>query len=220
MATANMPNNDLLKDHSYKARTEKTESQIKKGPVTKGTMRNRSLAMKFADVFFEGTFKDAVDYMVNDVAIPQIKNAIISGIEVLFNGGIGGSSSRARANNSVTPYNSYYVGRDGSTRPNSNQRTGTRNDRSGEISNLRKKFDPKLIVVEDRGQAQVALATLREECNSFGQVGVDRLFDLCDIASDWASTTYGWVRGDLDDAKVRPCGTGWWFDVPEPYPID
>lgn len=221
MATTRMPDSGLLKDNSHKAREEadKSENKISKGPVTKGTMRSRSLAMKFADVFFEGSFKDAIDYMVNDVAIPQIKNAIISGIEVLFNGGVGGSSIR-RGGSGSTPYNSYYVGRDGSTRPNVNKTVKGGNASKEEISKIKKRFDPKLIVVEDRGQAQMALAALRNECNEFGQVGVDRLFDLVDIPSDWTSTTYGWVRGDLDDAKVRACGNGWWFDVPDPYPID
>lgn len=221
MATKQMPESGLLKDNSHKAREEAgVSARVQKGPVAKGTMRSRSLAMKFADVFFEGSIKDAVDYMINDVVIPQAKNAILSGIEVLFNGGVGGSSPRNRAGGSVTPYNSYYVGRDGSTRPASNKGNSNKGGGNAEISRIKKRFDPKMIVVEDRGQAQIALAALRDECNEFGQVGVDRLFDLVDISSDWTSTTYGWIRGDLDDAKVRPCGNGWWFDVPEPYPID
>lgn len=222
MAVKQMPDSDLLKDRSEKAGVSNgsADRNARKGPVTKGSLRSRSLAMKFADVFFEGSFQDAINYMINDVAIPQIKNAIISGIEVLFNGGVGGSSPRARGGNGVTPYNSYYVGRDGSTRPANSSRGSAKSDKNADVSRIRKKFDPKLIVVEDRGQAQMALVALRNECNEFGQVGVDRLFDLVDIASDWTSTTYGWVRGDLDDAKVRPCGNGWWFDVPEPYPID
>jgi len=221
MAIKQMPEK-LLRDNSNTAKTTNTNESpavVSKGPVTKGTLRSRNLAMKFADIFFEGSFKDAVNYMINDVMIPQVKNAILGGIEVIFNGGVGGSSPRARGNGSVTPYNSYYVGRDGSTRPNSNKNT-TKSSGNAEINKIKKRFDPKLIVVEDRGQAQMALAALRNECNEFGQVGVDRLFDLVDIASDWTSTTYGWVRGDLDDAKVRPCGNGWWFDVPDPYPID
>ena len=219
MATTNMPDK-LLQDNSHAAKVTSNDvsAQVSKGPVTKGTLRSRNIAMKFADFFFEGSVKDAVNYMINDVLKPQVKNAILGGIEVIFNGGVGGSSPRARGG-SATPYNSYYVGRDGSTRPNNNNK-GKSTASSTEITRIKKRFDPKLIVVEDRGQAQMALAALRNECNEFGQVGVDRLFDLVDIASDWTSTTYGWVKGDLDDAKVRPCGNGWWFDVPDPYPID
>ena len=218
MATAKMPEK-LLQDNSHKNKVEASkEAKPTSGPVTHGAMRKRNLAMRFADAFFEGSFQDAVDYMINDVAKPQIKNAILGGIEVIFNGGVGGSSYRnTRNGSSPVPYNSYYVGRDGSTRPNTSTQKQRQDD---DISRTKKRFDPRLIVVEDRGQAQMALTTLRNECNSYGQIGVDRLFDLVDIASDWTSTTYGWTRGALDNAKVRGCRGGWWFDVPEPYPID
>lgn len=221
MATVNMPDKELTRDNSNQARSSGSKN-IPAKPIAKGTMRSKSLAMKFAEVFFEGSFKDAIDYMVNDVAIPQIKNALIKGIEVIFYGGVNGSSS-SRNSSSVTPYNSYYVGRDGTRRPgNSGNNSGRSNSGSSnaELSKLKKSFDPKLIVVEDRGEAQRVLADLRRDCDEYGQIGVDRLFELVDITSDWTSTKYGWVKGDLDDAKVRPCGNGWWFDLPDPIVID
>lgn len=214
MATANMPDR-LTGDNSNRAREGKPSVK----PIANGKMRSKSLAMKFAEVFFEGSMKDAVDYMINDVAIPQIKNAVLKGIEVIFYGGVNGTSS-SRSNPDRVSYNQYYVSRDGSRRPaNSNN---TRRDSGGgaELSKLKKSFDPKLIVVEDRGEAQRVLADLKQDCNDFGQVGVDRLFELVNITSDWTSTKYGWVKGDLDDAKVRPCGNGWWFDLPDPIVID
>ena len=220
MATVRMPDGEeLTKDNSNQARAERNAEE-KKNPITKGVMRHKTLAMKFAEVFFEGSLKDAVDYVINDLAIPQLKNAVIKGIEVIFYGGVNGSSSsRGSSGNSNVPYSSYWVGRDGAKRPNAPSGPGPRKSEA-EIQKLKKNFDPKLIVVEDRGMAQRVLADLRNDCNEYGQVEVRRLFELVGIDSDWTSSKYGWVRGDLDDAKVRPCGTGWWFDVPDPYPID
>lgn len=228
MATVKMPEGDgLLRDNSDKARGRRridsgSVSHRQSGSITKGQMRSKPLAMKFAEVFFEGSLKDAVDYMINDVAIPQIKNAVLKGIEVIFYGGVNGSSGQRGRGSDNIPYNSYYVGRDGTRRPASSNRSSGSNDRgnAAELNKLKKSFDPKLIVVEDRGEAQRVLSELRSDCEEFGQVGVDRLFELCGIMSDWTSTKYGWVKGDLDDAKVRPCGNGWWFDLPDPIVID
>ena len=218
MATVNMPES-ITSDNSNKARSNSSIVSAKK-PIAQGKMRSKSLAMKFAEVFFEGSMKDAIDYMINDIAIPQIKNAVIKGIEVIFYGGANSSSSN-RGGDRVS-YSSYYVGRDGSRRPaNSSGGSSSKNSGSNsELNRLKKAFDPKLIVVEDRGEAQRVLADLRSDCNEYGQIGVDRLFELVGITSDWTSTKYGWMRGDLDDAKVRPCGNGWWFDLPDPIVID
>lgn len=221
MATVNMPEKELVKDNSNQARKNNPITKIPTKPLTKGTMRSKSLAMKFAEVFFEGSMKDAIDYMINDVAIPQVKNAVLKGIEVIFYGAANGSSGNRGGSNSPTPYNSYYVGRDGTRRPSGSSISSGRNSsNNAELSKLKKTFDPRLIVVEDRGEAQRVLADLRNDCNEYGQIGVDRLFELVDITSDWTSTKYGWMKGDLDEAKVRPCGNGWWFDLPDPYPID
>ena len=222
MATVNMPGK-ITGDNSNKAR-EKTSDRPKGSgmPLEKGKakMRSKPLAMKFAEVFFEGSLKDAISYMINDIAIPQFKNAILKGIEVIFYGGVNGSSS-GRSSSGPTPYNSYYVGRDGTRRPaGSSSSSGRSQSDKNELSGLKKSFDPKLIVVEDRGEAQRVLLDLKADCDNFGQVGVDRLFELVNITSDWTSTKYGWVKGDLDDAKVRPCGNGWWFDLPDPIMID
>ena len=219
MATVNMPEK-ITSDNSNQARSNSVSNKAVK-QVAQGKMRSKSLAMKFAEVFFEGSMKDAIDYMINDIAIPQIKNAVIKGIEVIFYGGANSSSS-GRGSGDRVSYSSYYVSRDGSRRPaNSSGGSGSRNSGSNaELNKLKKAFDPKLIVVEDRGEAQRVLADLRGDCNEYGQIGVDRLFELVGITSDWTSTKYGWMRGDLDDAKVRPCGNGWWFDLPDPIIID
>ena len=208
-----------IQDNSNKAR-EKASSESLVKPIAKGKMRNRSLAMKFADVFFEGSLKDAIDYIINDVAIPQVKNAALRGLEVIFYGGVNGSSSsRSSSGSSNTPYNSYFVGRDGVRRTNTTAGPSRRVNEE-EMNRIKKKYDPRLITLEDRGMAARVLEELKRDCDEFGQISVQRLFELVDVDSDWTSTKYGWVRGDLDNARVRPCADGWCFELPDPYPID
>ena len=52
MATVRMPDDDLTKDNSNQARIEKNAEE-KKAPITKGILRHKTLAMKFAEVFFD-----------------------------------------------------------------------------------------------------------------------------------------------------------------------
>lgn len=209
-----------LSDNSNKGREGKGEEQTRerKDPIAKGKLRKRSVAMKFADIFFEGSLRDAIDYIVNDLAIPQVKNAVLRGLEVIFYGGARSGSSDGRSSGN-TPYNSYYVRSDGSRR-SVTPASQVRKQATGSDATKLKKYDPKLIVLEDRGQAQEVLLSIKKQCDEYGQVSVLELFDLVGVTTDWTSSSYGWVKGDLDNARVRPCPGGWCFDLPEPYQID
>lgn len=209
-----------VKNNSDQARREK-ENATDQTPVTTGKLRKRNLAMKFADVFFEGSLNDAVDYLIHDVAIPQIKDAFLRGIEVMFYGGARGSS---RTSGDQKSYSSYFIRSDGTRssvqRPTPRPQQNAKNVSPEEITKIKRVYDPKLIEIEDRGKAERVLEELKADLNEYGQVSVQRLFSLVDIESDWASTSYGWVRGDLDRARVVGCRGGWRFDLPDPYPID
>lgn len=217
MAKIEMPQSSLTGNNSNIARQglEKQKAS-KKAALTHGTLRKRSLGMKFADVFFEGDLNSAVDYLIHDFAIPQIKSAVIKCIEVMFYGGARSGSSGVTSSN--TPYNSYWMGRDGNRQYNQS----SSNQGSGQGVKIRKNYDPRLIVVEDRGVAERILIDLRAECNGeYGQVSVGTLFDLAGIETgNWALEDYGWRRGELDRARVRGCQGGWCFDLPDPVVID
>lgn len=216
MAEKRMPER-LVSDNSNKARAESVPVENEKRALVKGVMGKPTLSSRLINIFFEGTVKDAIDYMINDIAIPQVKNALIKGLEVMFYGGANSSSSRTDSRGNV-PYNSYYVGRDGVRRDNRpvSKGRGTPED----IEKLKRKFDPKLIVIEDRGEAEMVLQQLKRDLELYEEVSVQSLFDMVGIAADWTSTGYGWKKGSLDNARVRPHPDGWRFDLPEPVPIN
>lgn len=221
MAEVKMPENGkvLLKDNSNSARKEMVQA-TKAKPITTGKMAEKGLVEKIADEFFEGTIKDAIYYMIHDLAIPQIKKGLLSGIEIIFFGGASGRSyDSSRGGSSNVPYNSYYVGRDQARTSGNNGKSGQRRD-TREVENIKKDYDPRRIVVEDRGTAESVLDDLKRDLDEYGQVSVQRLFELVNINSDWTSTSYGWVKGDLDNARVRSHPDGWRFELPDPYPID
>lgn len=217
MANVQMPK---VSDNSNAARGNAPQKEKKPQITTKpAKIAHRNLAMKFADVFFEGSLKDAADYIVNDVAIPQLKNMVLRGIEVIFYGAATGSSP-SRSGSSQTPYNSYFIGRNGERRQNSQSAPSSRKSQDDESKAL-KRFDPRLIVVEDRGEAQRVLLDIKKQCNEYDRVSVMDLFYAVGITSaPYTTDTYGWAKGDLDNASVKPTSGGWRFDLPDPYPIN
>src|SRR5207237_9425618 len=86
--------------NSQKAKaTEAPREQLK--PVTSAKTegrKKRGLGHKFKDVFFRGSAKDAAEYMVTDVVVPEIRdllyNAVQSGIDRLIYGERAGTRRR------------------------------------------------------------------------------------------------------------------------------
>ncbi len=194
------------------ARKEMAQA-TKSKPITTGKMAKKSVVEKIAGEFFEGSLKDAFHYMLHDLAIPQAKKMLLSGIEIIFFGGASGKSyGGSGSSGSNVPYNSYYIGRD-------QVRTGQKTNKK-EIESVKKDYDPRKIIVEDRGVAESVLDELKHDAHVYGQISVQRLFELVNIESDWTSTSYGWCEEDLASARVRPCSDGWRFELPDPYPID
>ena len=235
MAEVKMP-----KDNSNKARLDAAVPKPTETPVVPvtpqgngmGAMRKKPLVMKFADTFFEGNVKNALRFMLYDIAIPQAKSMFLKGFEILLFNKASGTSYNSGgypyANGygytaPQTSYGSYYIGRDGQRR-DSGQKASP-----AAVAKIQKVNDPRLIILQEekgatRSDAEMVLEDLRAECAEYGQVSVARLFNhpKVGISSDWGMTNYGWKKGMLDfpRASVVSCPGGWSFDLPDPVPID
>lgn len=219
MAEVKMP--DRIPDNSNKARSEMAKA-TKTNPITKGKLKKKTMLENFMDVFFEGTLKEAAYYMWHDLAIPNIKKGLISGIEIIFFGGSSGRNYDPRKGNPNTPYGSYFVSSSSVNTPYYQKTGGQKRGSMYEMEEIKKNYDPRRIVVDDRGLAESVLVELRKDLDIYKQVSVQRLFELVGLESDWTSTSYGWSvnGGGLDSARVRPCPDGYRFELPDPYPID
>lgn len=217
MAEVKLPekfgNSSLLKDKSDSATRKEMKEATKREKIANGHMAEKSKLEKLAGKFFEGTIKDAIDYMINDVAIPQIKKGILSGIEIIFFNNAGRGSSSSSSSN--VPYNSYYYVSNGQSKVmNTKQVTA--------VDSLKRDFNPSKLEFSDRGEAECVLLELKNSLKTYDKVSVGEVFELCGLSTDWTSHNYGWTtaRGGLDGTRVRTSTKGWRIDFPDPYPID
>ena len=186
---------------------EKEQQREKVDKVIKGTAKIKQNKMhKFADVFIAEDAKNVKSYILTDVLIPTIKNAIVdvvtNGVNMIF---FGGTRPRDRGSNaSKISYSSYYDQRRYPDR------------RPIEISKPRYNYDE--IVLESRGEAEEVLTRMCELIDTYQMVKVADLYDLVGISCDYTANNYGWTN--LRNASIERVRDGYILKLPKALPID
>ena len=151
-------------------------------PKATGTIKKKSEAGKLAGLFVAGDLASAKSYIIEDVLIPTIKNAVSemvrNGIDILLFGEVRKGSNN-RSTTSKVSYTNYYNG--GSS---------TRNlDRSSNSCS----YDD--IIFPSRGDAEVVLDGLNEIIQAYGFASVADLYELANITSgNYTYANYGWTE--------------------------
>lgn len=171
---------------NYSNPTKKNEvsavSDKKIVPKANGTIKKKSEAGKLAGLFVAGDIASAKSYIIEDVLIPTIKNAVSemvrNGIDILLFGEVRKSSNN-RSTASKVSYTNYYNG--GSSTRNS--------DRSSNNCS----YDD--IIFPSRGDAEVVLDGLNEIIQAYGFASVADLYELANITSgNYTYANYGWTE--------------------------
>lgn len=205
----NIPGNS----HRAKAEAKKQEEKPKIQSVAKGRAKKRAPGKKLVDVFITEDLSSVKDYIISDILIPNIKDAISSvvgnGIDMILFGETRGRSRGSIYNNSRygsrVSYESYSRGRvpaqQKSSRPN--------------VVN----YDE--IIFETAGEAHQVLDYIRDYCALYGSVSILDLYEAAGLSSQIKHTDqkYGWTN--LDNADVRHLRSGDWLLVlPKPVVLD
>lgn len=171
---------------NYSNPTKKNEVSVvsdkKIVPRANGTIKKKSEAGKLAGLFVAGDLASAKSYIIEDVLIPTIKNAVSemvrNGIDILLFGEVRkGGNNRSTA--SKVSYTNYYNG-DSSTR---------NSDRSSNNCS----YDD--IIFPSRGDAEVVLDGLNEIIQAYGFASVADLYELANITSgNYTYANYGWTE--------------------------
>jgi hypothetical protein len=183
--------------------------------ITSGEVRTRkrSVRKQFQDAFIIGDMRTAVEYMLFEVALPTMRDAVVdsiqSGIEKLFNGdarrrGAGPSPSGS------APYVNY---------GNMFGRT------AGILATPQRGMSPKgrarhnfsEIVLDTRAEAEEVIDQMFEVIERWGEVSVADLYELLGVAADHTDQKWGWR--DIRGATVRRVRNGFLLDLPQPEPI-
>lgn len=191
-----------LLDNSFETREKKKMEEEKAAPIVKGenvTVKKKSIGKKIKDAFISEDMMDVGDYIIYDLIVPGIKDAVLSTIERAF-GYSGGS--RKRRDRDEENYSSYYY----KSGRNKRRERDTRDSYDTKV-------DYKDIVLKYKEDAERVADKLNDYIDEYDSVSVATLLDLVDVPSKYTDNNWGWTRkGCIGIQHVRD---GWRIAVPE-----
>ena len=200
---------------NYKPNSHKSKEENKALPdereklekVIKGTAKTKKNEMrKLRDVFISEDVKSVKSYILMDVLVPAIKDAIedivTNGIRMVLRGE---TSARKSSSASKISYNRIY----------DNKRDNDRFARDSSPS-IRYSYDD--IVLESRGEAEDVITRMEEIIEEYGFVRVADLYDLVGITGDYTDNKYGWTNiRSAEPVRVRD---GYMLRLPRAIPLN
>ena len=200
------PNSNVSKSGSE----GKVLKQVTSGEVRE---RKRSVRRQFQEAFVIGDMRTAVEYMLFDIALPSIREAIVdtlqNGVEKLFmgEGRRGAATPPQTGGRGYVNYTDFARGGGIMSGP---QRAMSRANRA------RHNFNE--YVLESRAEADEIIDNMYEVITQYGNVSVANLYELLGVATNHTDHKWGWTG--LPGAGVRRVRNGWLLDLPNPHPID
>ena len=188
--------------HKYKENQETSEKRVEK--VISGTAKTKKNEVrKFRDVFISEDISNVKSYVLMDVLVPAIKNAIVDivtdGVNMIF--GTGSGRKKTSGSNYVS-YRDY-------------SRESKRND--NRVSSGRFAYDD--ILFPSRGEADAVLEQMDAIIEEYGYVTVADMYDMADLNAPYTGNRYGWTsvrRAEI----VRVRGGDYIIKLPRAMPID
>lgn len=204
-----------LKPNSHKYRNEEseksTERQHLKPVVGKDSIvtTKKSFGKKVGELFLSESGRDIKEYVIKDLIIPGIMNAVIDTLKMAF---FGERDNRRyeRGRTYGEPYS--YSSRYRYDRPDRSSRREDNRYRADD------KVDYRNIVLNTREDADRIVYELRDRIHETGQATVADLFDLVGVAGNYTDNHWGWK--DERDLRVRRVSNGYLIDVAEAIYVD
>ena len=177
--------------------------------VASGKKVPQTAGRRFLSEFIADDIHNIKDYILWDVLLPAIKNAIsdtvTNGIDMLLFG-----QTRTRGGNTVkriTPYSSLY----------SNNVSGNRVVKYNETVQDRRPrslggYSYQEVVLATRPEAEDVLAQMRLYLDRYGVVSVGDLYGAVGEVPDMIDNKWGW--SDLSGACVQRCSDGFILRMP------
>ena len=198
------------KPNSYKSKEEQKASSEKKiEKVVQGEVKTKkkSEIQKLGSIFISEDVNNVKDYILMDVLVPSIKNAIyelVTGsLDMIFFNGQGRLTKKSQS--STVSYSRYYDQKRDADRGCSGTRPATG-------------YDYNDIILETRGEAEDVLDRMSELIDTYGQVTVADLYDLVGITGNYTDNKYGWVNiRNAEPIRVR---NGYLLKLPKAIPVD
>lgn len=198
-------------DNSHSAREQRqdagqAERKLEKVVNGETKTRKKSEVKKFANIFVPEDTENVKSYILMDVIVPGIKNAIADVVSIMLFGEAGRLGRGGRGDRSKISYQKYY-----------------RDDRDDRRDYSRPRsaagFDYDDILFETRGDADLVLDQLESAIANYGIASVADLYDLAGITCrSYTANKYGWT--DIRSAKVVRVRDGYILQLPRTVQIN
>lgn len=197
--------------NSHKFREEQKEAERRVDKVITGNVKTRNNDMrKLASAFISEDAKDLKSYLLMDVLVPMVKNAIVDGvttaINIIFYGGTGARKDKA-GNGAYVSYRDISTRNSGRSYVSSNTSTLSRTN-----------YNTDEFVFDSRADAAEILAQMDAIVERYGMVRVLDLYDMVGKTCDHTANKYGWTS--TRDAQIVPVRGGYVIKMPRALPID
>ena len=196
------PNSHRFKEEQQQAASE--EKRVSK--VIKGSAKIReNKAKKLADIFISEDVADVKSYVIMDIIVPMLRNAIydiITGSADMIIYGKNGRSKKSSGGSKVSYRNFYDDPR----------------DRAPRTTNSLTSFNYDEISFESRGDAQLALDQLDDLIERYGFATVADLYDIAQLSSPYTSNKYGWTN--VRNGEAVRTRDGYKLKLPKAMPIN
>ncbi len=195
-------------DNSHSARENSTsppEKKLEKVVTGGAKTRKKSEVKKFAEFFVPKDTESVKSFILSDVVIPGIRNAIADVVSILLFGESGRVGSRKGGGGSWVSYQKYYDDRRDDRRDYARPRT---------IPG----YDYDDIIFDERGDADLVLDQMESAIANYDFVTVADLYDLAGVTCrNYTANKYGWT--DIRNAKVVRVRDGYILQLPRAIQI-
>lgn len=194
--------------HKYREEQKQSEEEKRVETVVDSSVKTKkkSEIHKLADVFISEDIKNVKSYVLMDIIVPAIKNAIIDvvtdGVNMIFTG----NTRNKKTGSSTNTYVSYRDYASGRRIP----------DRS--VDRDRNRFDYDELIFDTRADAEKVLDGMDGALDRYNNVTVADLYDMCNLTAPYTSGRYGWTN--LRDAEIIRVRDGYKIKLPRPTVID
>lgn len=200
MAKIDMPTSSLNQTPG-----QQPKKKLEKVTTGKVTVRQQTDIQKVASAFLAEDLATVKERIINDYAIPMLKNGIWS----IFSSALslmifGEDKSRSQSSNYVrgssNSYDRYYAN------PNRSQPANQR-----VIPNWQN------LTSDSRADMEGILDQMWEAIREYGQVSIGDLYDLAGMTCNFTDNKYGWK--DLTSACIKNVPGGYSIVFPKPVPL-
>lgn len=190
------PNSHKYKEEQKAAADRKIEKVVSGNVKTKKRLSGK--------IFNTGDMGDVRDYLVDEVAIPGVKNLILDFIIGGATRLLGGKGRYTRSSGaSKISYRDFYEQRD-------DRRSATVSGNSG-------RFDDEEIIFPTRNDADAVRDQMDEVIARYGFVTVGDMYDMAGLPQPFTGQKYGWTS--IVNSRVESVRDGYVIRLPKMSPI-